>query len=472
MLATLGILGCGTGAGTGADAELLSVEQLKDPETCRDCHPNHYAQWRTSMHAYAAEDPVFHAMNRLGQKETGGELGDFCVGCHAPLAVADGLTSDGLNLDEVPDHAKGVTCYFCHNVEQVSGTHNNPLELAMDQTMRGGIADPLQPGVHRAAYSEIHDGAKLESAALCGACHDIVTPGHGVSLERTFQEWQDSIFSATTKAAGRSTCIDCPMDGRDAPAAEMEGLSVPVRKTHAHLWPGVDVALTEFPGVETQRRAIECFLSSVIMTRLEVDPLGGLDLWIEASAGHSFPSGAAQDRRAWVELLAYDDDDQVIFQTGVVGDDEVVDKPDDHPNHDPNLWIFRDRLYDVDGQPTHRFWEAAPSEAYPLGYESYLLPATSMQGGDHGRHRSYQIGIAPARVTVRVRIRPVGLEVLDELIELDHLDPEVRAQVPTHDIVGSQIEWRREDGYDTVVQNRPQPLDCDLECLSDPAACE
>ena len=39
------------------------------------------------MHAYAAEDPVFLAMNARGQRETKGALGDFCVKCHAPMAV-------------------------------------------------------------------------------------------------------------------------------------------------------------------------------------------------------------------------------------------------------------------------------------------------------------------------------------------------------------------------------------------------
>ena len=73
------------------------------------------------MHAYAAEDPVFLAMNARGQRETNGALGDFCVKCHAPLAVELGLTTDGLNLGEIPPHLAGVTCFFCHTVESVEG---------------------------------------------------------------------------------------------------------------------------------------------------------------------------------------------------------------------------------------------------------------------------------------------------------------------------------------------------------------
>ena len=46
------------------------------------------------MHAYAADDPVFVAMNKRGQRETNGELGTFCVKCHAPMAVANGTITE------------------------------------------------------------------------------------------------------------------------------------------------------------------------------------------------------------------------------------------------------------------------------------------------------------------------------------------------------------------------------------------
>src|SRR5688572_9748953 len=99
-----------------------------DPETCKTCHPKHYREWSGSMHAYASDDPVFLAMNARGQEEVA-TLGDFCVQCHAPMAVRTGATTDGLNLAELPRHLKGVTCYFCHTVSAVEGTHNNPLVL-------------------------------------------------------------------------------------------------------------------------------------------------------------------------------------------------------------------------------------------------------------------------------------------------------------------------------------------------------
>src|SRR5690606_31553206 len=142
-LALVGTRACGEAPPPPRD-----LEALQDPETCAECHPDHYREWLGSMHAYAAEDPVFRAMNAKAQRETNGEIGDFCVRCHAPVAVELGLTQDGLNLDELPREVQGVTCWYCHQVEAIEGTHNNPLRIAMDAVMRGDVREALEPDVH------------------------------------------------------------------------------------------------------------------------------------------------------------------------------------------------------------------------------------------------------------------------------------------------------------------------------------
>src|SRR3974377_1954713 len=64
-----------------------SLAAMLDSTKCLACHKEHYADWSQSMHAYASDDPVFLAMNKSGQRETNGQLGNFCVNCHAPMAV-------------------------------------------------------------------------------------------------------------------------------------------------------------------------------------------------------------------------------------------------------------------------------------------------------------------------------------------------------------------------------------------------
>jgi hypothetical protein len=47
----------------------------------------------------------------------------------------------------------------------------------------------------------------------------------------------------------------------------------------------------------------------------------------------------------------------------------------------------------------------------------------------------------PDRVTMRVRLTPVGLDVLDDLIQSGDLDPKVKTQMPTFDLAGATLEW-------------------------------
>jgi hypothetical protein len=202
------------------------------------------------------------------------------------------------------------------------------------------------------------------------------------------------------------------------------------------------------------------------------NPAGEFQVILEANSGHRFPSGAMQDRRAWVEFIAYDADDNVVFSSGEVADDEIVDKHQDDQGYDPNLWVFRDRLYDEDGNDTHKFWEAAKTDAHPKGYETNFMPAAESFGQPHTVERNYRLAYLPERVTVQVRIRPMGLDVLDELIEEGYLDAEIRDRMQTLDVRGTRLEWSREDGFDEVTQTGQLDLDCDVECLLDPSFCE
>jgi hypothetical protein len=200
---------------------------------------------------------------------------------------------------------------------------------------------------------------------------------------------------------------------------------------------------------------------------------------IETNAGHHTPSGAAQDRRMWIEFLVYDDNGRLLEDqsSGNIADDEIEEKPADDPRHDPRLVMFRDRIYDADGEPVHMFWEAAKSSAHPYGYESDVLPVatTTYVQGKHAVIKQYRAtgpdGGLPARVTARLRMRPMGLDVLQDLVDSGDLDPAIIAQMPTFTF-GAQIEWTRQDGVlNTIVA--PPSSDCSTyRCLLDPSSRE
>lgn len=420
-----------------------------DAKTCRSCHERHYAEWAQSMHAYAAKDPVFLAQNRQAQEETNGELGDFCIRCHAPMAVRTGASRDGLNLEELPDSLSGVTCYFCHATGEVTGAHNNAIELTSDGVLRAGLHEPARSSFHDSGYSELLDGGQAKSAEMCGACHDLVTPsaplGHGLEVERTFAEWSESLFSPALAAHPEAalSCSACHMPGVERAPIAPGG---PERVRHSHLFPAVDVALTPFPSTgeasvdaaAANEHAVRELLDTSLRVDICIQRLPGEAFAIEVTldnvnAGHSFPSGSSHNRDLWLEVRAFDARDRPLYESGVA-------YADGNERDDGDLWLLRDRLLDDTGAPTHSLWKAA-------SVERFAIPAAATTNRqDPAFYRNHRLrrfpesldgAIAgePARVSVRARLRPVGLDALDELIADGYLEKVVKERVPTHDLI-------------------------------------
>jgi hypothetical protein len=436
----------------------FSVERLQDPNTCMECHPKHFEQWSGSMHAYASVDPVFVAMNKRGQRETNGQLGTFCVQCHAPMAVALGtITNDNakdFDLSTLADSEKGVTCYFCHNVDKIVADHNNPLVLAMDQTMRGGARDPTNSPAHDSAYDKRMDGPTSNSEE-CGGCHDLVTP-RGVALERTFAEWRTSLFAHEDPITHLppTTCSGCHMLSSDDPIADKPGLHVRPREDgfHEHMWPGIDRALQDdWPQKDEQLAAIHRDLDVAIQV-VGFKPLSGfakggicfgpdgkLSVRVDSiQVGHKFPSGASQDRRAWLEVKAYNASGDVIFSRGA----NVPDGKDPESLGDPSLLGLWDRTY-TDGtkrrQPAHFFWDVGAET-------SQLIRVPVDPASDHSVLAKYDLQFAPVdHITTRVLMQPLPFETLDLLVQSGDLDPAVvaRPELRPIEVEGATRTWTK-----------------------------
>lgn len=480
---TAGTAGSAPTVSAAAMRPALTADEIRDPKKCMNCHPNHYREWASSMHAYSSKDPVFLAMNKRGQRETNGQLGDFCLKCHAPMAVLENkLSSPTQDLTTLPDAYQGVTCFYCHNADSVDSDHNATLHLTNDTTLRGPIRNPKQPGVHVAAYASLLDGDQLASSGLCGGCHDIVTPS-GVHLERTFEEYKESIFS---KGVAAGSCSGCHMDGHSNQLAADDPLSqVGVRTVHEHLWPGVDVALTDdFPDRDAQELAVQCNLSRGALTfsfQL-MSPLGDFAVTLETQAGHRQPSGASQDRRMWFEMLAYDSTGaQLSTSSGAIAEGEIEEKASTDPAYDPQLWMFHDRLFDGTGQRTDNFWDAAPSAQYPDGYEMPLttLPAQISTDASVPHYASKTFHEVPpgsqpgatARVVGHLRMRPIGMDVLQDLVASGDLDPSIPAKMKTFTMAGTEVEWTPDLGYAPITPTQDS-LNCPNSylCLLQPGS--
>jgi hypothetical protein len=454
----LWVAACGHNGGQPAPT-YMSKEELLDPETCKKCHMKHYEEWSGSMHAYASDDPLFVAMNKRGQREA--QIGKFCVNCHAPMAVKTGATEDGLNLATLPQKLKGVTCYFCHSVDAVQGTHDNPLHLADDGVMHAEYSDPVPNTAHAATYSALLDRERLESAQLCGSCHDIVN-GHGAAIERTYTEWRDTVYA---QAMIGQTCSECHMaERRNETAAEAPGVFS--RNVHNHQFPGVDVALTSFPEADAQKSAVQAFLHDTLQSALCVRGIGEattLQVILDnVAAGHKWPSGATQDRRAWVEVSAYAGD-MPIYQSGVVAAGASVTVSDD-----PDLWLMRDCMFDGQGKEVHMFWEAQDyeanelpgqltfSQADPRFYKMHIMQQFPRRG------TSRTLPSYPDRVSMKIHLQPVGLDVISELATSGDLATadaaDLAAKIPIFDL-GTELVWTAATATESFTQEG-QPMSC------------
>jgi hypothetical protein len=417
-----------------------------DPEACRSCHPSHVEEWSASAHAHSSEDPVFVALNRLGQEETGGALGDFCIRCHAPLAAHGEKTADGLDLAELEPVDRGVSCAFCHRVVDVPGHANGELMLDARGPLRAAIADPKETTFHGAAPSPYVGGDVAKTSLMCGACHDVVLKAPpaaaDLALERTYVEWQDSVFAPAPGRAGLG-CAGCQLPVvASEPVALVSG--APVRSRHGHDFFGVDLPLLgDAPGADRQLAGAQAQLDTTLRVDVCVTPRPGgastIDVVLEnVGAGHAFPSGATHNRRAWVEVKAYAPGaPEPVYVSGASADDAEPD-----PTLDPDLWELRDVARDQDGEETDVFWRIAsldePSRVIP--------PAVSNDPSSPDFYRSHvtrtfplaagtSIDASIERVTVRVRLRAFPRRLLHELVSRELLDPAVPSRVPTLDLL-------------------------------------
>jgi len=278
-----------------------------------------------------------------------------------------------------------------------------------------------------------------------------------VELERTFREWQSSVFAPehALTPSSMATCAACHMRG-GAPRviADVPGLALPARTPHAHTFPAVDMSFPSVPSTpdpaestalrEEQRQQIQELLDNTLLLEIcvELAPLNFSAVYLtidNANAGHNWPSGASQDRRAWVEVTAYRKG-QVLYTNAAEGDREP-------PADDKEAWVFRDRIFNGDRE-VHMFWEATrlqePSGTigvqlsrsdprwFNAAHASRRFPAT---GTSYFQKPPGEDSSVPDRVTVKVRIRAMGDDVLSDLVQSGDLDANLVGEIPTFDLL-------------------------------------
>lgn len=374
---------------------LWSTDQFSPATTCAECHPTQYADWSSSMHAYAMRDMAYQAVVSLRQDEFAGAQDAFCLQCHSAIGTRGGEIYPGFSFDELsPVVMEGVTCEACHKATRLARTYNSGHVLDPDGPQRACL-DGAQDDDHDVSFTSM-----FESSSFCAGCHEVYEV-NGLPLERPYQEWQTS----PAAAAGRN-CQTCHM-ARDFDRAATDG---PLRTVYRHTFQGVGLPLDEdfeTPEVYAARReAVQRLLDDCVTVSLDVpgaavpgetvDVLVSLTNEIDA---HNFPTGSTFNRQAWLELVATDARGVQLYSTGDL--DTNGDLRDYFSELDPygdaDLIKLSSTLIAEDGSPTFLTWHATEHQTGalpPLYTRTYTLfvPTTADTVG-------------PLTISARVRIR-------------------------------------------------------------------
>jgi hypothetical protein len=195
---------------------------------CGKCHPNQYAQWSVSSHAYADLSPMFNKFEQTINNLSQGTVKYFCVRCHASVGTALGERRDIAWWNRNGAAREGITCVTCHRVGEGYGKTNAARRIAPGDIhaqvfgpfdTRGGLKaisnareyqilvspdQPDKPGYLRIHQTAVQSDILLKSE-LCVACHQVqVHPG--IKLEVVWEEYQSS-----PAAAQGITCQECHM---------------------------------------------------------------------------------------------------------------------------------------------------------------------------------------------------------------------------------------------------------------------
>ena len=408
---------------------------FRDPESCRQCHPNHVAEWEGTMHAYAEQDPLFIAIDNIMQNDFDGQGGQFCTQCHTVPGFLGNETQvfmDASGFHQITDGLSaiakhGVSCDVCHSAESIDAPFNGQLAFVPDGSVHGPLSDPMPTTAHANIESPLH-----RTGALCAACHNTQLPitAAPVPLEQTANEWQ-----MYKQAGGDKECQDCHMPSRMDQAA-VDG---PMRTVHAHTFVGVDIALVDgFPDAANRRQLVDQLIaqSATLTDTLVTDAAGtvtGLSAAIKNLAGHALPSGVTSERRMWLEVTLRDAGGAIHYQTGMLdANGDLMDGVPEHsltPMGDPDLWWFGATLFKVAADTHQKEIVVFPHRA--TGITTQLIaPLTTAT-------RTFTFPTLPAgsyTLTVRLLFRilqPYFLRALTTSL-VAPIDPTIPARVPTY----------------------------------------
>ena len=291
--------------------------------TCKGCHDQIVEQHLESSHEMSFTNPVFQAQYQKDLLPTAAtdpllySEARECIACHEPVTYAT-KGPRALSLQEIDPKMNGVTCDICHSMTGYLGAKPQNGNYITEPSDR-----KLGPFKGQGDWHHIYSELQTKSD-ICAVCHEAVNR-HGLKIKATFTEWQESIF-----AKQGVQCQDCHMnvDGfltagkprfASGMAADMSLGSAPQRdRLYTHQFPGAH-SRTQIEGAITL--AIEAN-----SPKDSPDHTLALDVAVDNSrTGHSMPSGSADLRLLWMEVIVRIGDEP-IGKPAVILEPEAPDE--------------------------------------------------------------------------------------------------------------------------------------------------
>jgi hypothetical protein len=330
--------------------------------------------WKGSMMAQSMRDPLFLASMTIANQDAQFS-GDLCIRCHSPVGWLEGRSTptDGTALTAAD--REGVQCHFCHRIidpksnavadltylntiaDHIPTVYGNGMYVVdTDANTRRGPFEISQAG-HATLKSDFY-----RTSEYCATCHDVSNPAFTKAMdgtyqpndlatpttsfdtydmfpvERTYSEWKMSAYNSiegipSTAFGGNksnvSTCMDCHMadvtgEGcdknyaptrTDMPLHDLTGGNTFVPLLVKNKYPLEIDANAIDEGIIRAQYMLQNAASMNLNVSLAEN---GYDIDVEIinETGHKLPSGYPEGRRMWINVEAYDINDNIIFESG------------------------------------------------------------------------------------------------------------------------------------------------------------
>ena len=330
--------------------------------------------WKGSMMTHSMRDPLFLASMTIANQDAQFS-GDLCIRCHSPVGWLEGrsIPTDGSAL--TVDDREGVQCHFCHRIidplsissedqtylstisDHLPTVYGNGMYVVdSDANTRRGPFEITQAGHATLKYDF------YSTSEYCATCHDVSNPAFYKApdgtyqpndlatsatsfdtydmfpVERTYSEWKMSAYNVpggipSTAFGGNktnvSTCMDCHMADLTGKGCDKNYAPTRTDMPLHDLTGGntfVPLLVKDKYPAEVDANAIDAgiiraryMLQNAATMNLDVSiAQNGFDMDVEIinETGHKLPSGYPEGRRMWINVKAYDINDNIIFESG------------------------------------------------------------------------------------------------------------------------------------------------------------